>query len=120
MINYARTTAQTLHKKRFIFQLKKIMLLIKKFIFANHCLNHDNQFCSFGELLSNFSGLKLTTLPRDPMDSHFSSEYLIGSYYIQKQEVIGKGGSAKVYRAIRKDFYDEEFVALNFLLSKNF
>jgi len=89
------------------------MLLLKKFIFANNCFNIGQNFLSFGELLSNFGGLRLISLERDPTDSNYSKQYLISGYYIQKNEIIGRGATAKVYKALKKDTY-EEFVLFIF------
>lgn len=62
---------------------------------------------SFGELLSNLGGLRLSTLKRDPIDSNYSKQYLISDYYIQKNDIIGRGASARVYKAIKIDSYEE-------------
>jgi len=102
-----KSISHNINKKQFLFEIKKIMLFLKKFIFANNCLNTGHNFLSFGELLSNFGGLRIFKLDRDPSDSNYSNQYLICGYYIKKNELIGRGASAKVFKALKKDTCEE-------------
>ena len=82
-------------------------------MFIKNLLKDPND-TNFVDLLKISSGIKFINLDKDPDDTIYTNEFLICEYSIQKNVLLGRGGSAKVFKAINIDTYEDYVIYVIF------